>query len=154
MSSASTSTCGRRDIKVENEDSGWFTTVSGIWAMRSASPMATMPDWGAQLPRGAPARRPGTGGIGTPGPGPGTPSPPNHPAADAPTQPPAAHSRRTRTNERPRQRGFTLIELLVALFIAAIMFAMGYGAINQALKNHDTLRSSRRTCCAADRRCA
>jgi general secretion pathway protein J len=39
-----------------------------------------------------------------------------------------------------RQRGFTLIELLVALFIAAIIFAMGYGAINQALKNHDTLK--------------
>ena len=39
-----------------------------------------------------------------------------------------------------RARGFTLIELLVALFIAAIIFAMGYGAINQALKNHDTLK--------------
>jgi general secretion pathway protein J len=33
-------------------------------------------------------------------------------------------------------RGFTLLELLVAIFIAAIIFAMGYGAINQALKNH------------------
>jgi len=31
--------------------------------------------------------------------------------------------------------GFTLIELLVALFIAAVMFAIGYGAINQALQN-------------------
>ena len=39
-----------------------------------------------------------------------------------------------------RQHGFTLIELLVALFIAAIIFAMGYGAINQALKSHDTLK--------------
>ncbi len=39
-----------------------------------------------------------------------------------------------------RQQGFTLIELLVALFIAAIIFAMGYGAINQALKSHDTLK--------------
>jgi general secretion pathway protein J len=36
-------------------------------------------------------------------------------------------------------RGFTLIELLVALFITAIIFAMGYGAINQALKNRDSL---------------
>ena len=36
--------------------------------------------------------------------------------------------------------GFTLIELLVALFITAIIFAMGYGAINQALKNRDQLK--------------
>lgn len=39
-----------------------------------------------------------------------------------------------------RARGFTLIELLVALFIAAIMFAMGYGALSQGLKNHETLK--------------
>jgi general secretion pathway protein J len=38
------------------------------------------------------------------------------------------------------QRGFTLIELLVAMFIAAILFAIGYGAINQALKNSDALK--------------
>jgi general secretion pathway protein J len=38
------------------------------------------------------------------------------------------------------RRGFTLIELLVALFIAALMFAMGYGAIVQAVKNHDVLK--------------
>jgi type II secretion system protein J len=35
--------------------------------------------------------------------------------------------------------GFTLIELLVALFITAVIFAMGYGAINEALKNRDSL---------------
>jgi general secretion pathway protein J len=34
-----------------------------------------------------------------------------------------------------RNRGFTLLELLVAMFIAAVIFAMGYGAINQAVKN-------------------
>jgi general secretion pathway protein J len=39
-----------------------------------------------------------------------------------------------------RQRGFTLIELLVAMFIAAMMFAIGYGAINQAMKNQDALK--------------
>ena len=44
-----------------------------------------------------------------------------------------AASRRTR-------RGFTLIELLVALFIAAVMFAMGYGAINQALQSRGSIR--------------
>jgi general secretion pathway protein J len=32
-----------------------------------------------------------------------------------------------------RARGFTLIELLVALFITAIMFAIGYRSLNQAL---------------------
>jgi general secretion pathway protein J len=41
---------------------------------------------------------------------------------------------------KARTRGFTLIELLVALFIAAIIFAMGYGAINQALRTHDSLK--------------
>ena len=39
-----------------------------------------------------------------------------------------------------RLRGFTLIELLVAMFIAAIMFAMGYGAIRQALNTHESLK--------------
>jgi general secretion pathway protein J len=39
-----------------------------------------------------------------------------------------------------RIRGFTLIELMVALFIAAIMFAMGYGAINQALNSRDAIK--------------
>jgi general secretion pathway protein J len=39
-----------------------------------------------------------------------------------------------------RSRGFTLIELLVALFIAALMFAMGYGALKQALTSHEALK--------------
>ncbi len=33
------------------------------------------------------------------------------------------------------RRGFTLVELLVALFITAILFAMGYGALSQALNS-------------------
>jgi general secretion pathway protein J len=36
--------------------------------------------------------------------------------------------------------GFTLVELLVALFITAIIFVMGYGAINQALNERSALR--------------
>jgi general secretion pathway protein J len=36
--------------------------------------------------------------------------------------------------------GFTLLELLVAMFIAAVIFAMGYGAINQAVKNRTELQ--------------
>jgi general secretion pathway protein J len=40
----------------------------------------------------------------------------------------------------PHMRGFTLLELLVAMFIAAIIFAMGYGAINQGVKNRVELQ--------------
>jgi general secretion pathway protein J len=36
---------------------------------------------------------------------------------------------------RARQAAFTLVELLVALFITTILFAMGYGALSQALTN-------------------
>jgi general secretion pathway protein J len=39
-----------------------------------------------------------------------------------------------------RSRGFTLLELLVAMFIAAVMFAIGYGAIRQAMNNHGALQ--------------
>ena len=43
-------------------------------------------------------------------------------------------------NSKARLSGFTLIELLVALFIAALMFAMGYGAINQTLRSRGPIR--------------
>jgi general secretion pathway protein J len=36
-------------------------------------------------------------------------------------------------------RGFTIIELMVAMLITAIVFALGYGALNQALGNRETL---------------
>ncbi|MEO8017258.1 MAG: type II secretion system minor pseudopilin GspJ [Pseudomonadota bacterium] len=41
-----------------------------------------------------------------------------------------------------RARGFTLIEVMIAMFIAAIVFAIGYGAINQALVDRDRLNLS------------
>jgi general secretion pathway protein J len=41
-----------------------------------------------------------------------------------------------------RTRGFTLIEVMIAIFIAAIMFAIGYGAINQALRDRDAINVS------------
>jgi general secretion pathway protein J len=50
----------------------------------------------------------------------------------------------TARSAMPRRNGFTLIELLVALFIAAIMFAMGYGAINQALQSRGGIRRHQR----------
>jgi len=40
---------------------------------------------------------------------------------------------------RIAQRGFTLIELMVAVFITAVVLSMGYGAVNQALTNHEAL---------------
>ncbi len=40
------------------------------------------------------------------------------------------------------KRGFTIIEVLIAIFVAAIMFAIGYGAINQALRDRDAINVS------------
>jgi type II secretion system protein J len=40
---------------------------------------------------------------------------------------------------RRTHRGFTLIELMVAVFVTAIVLSMGYGAVNQALTNHEAL---------------
>jgi general secretion pathway protein J len=41
-----------------------------------------------------------------------------------------------------RTRGFTIIEVMIAIFVAAIMFAIGYGAINQALRDRDSINVS------------
>ncbi|HUQ10252.1 MAG TPA: type II secretion system minor pseudopilin GspJ [Steroidobacteraceae bacterium] len=41
-----------------------------------------------------------------------------------------------------RIRGFTLVEVMIAIFIAAIMFAIGYSAINQALRDRDSINTS------------
>jgi general secretion pathway protein J len=43
-------------------------------------------------------------------------------------------------NLRGRHRGFTLIELLVALFIVAVMFAMGYASISQGASTREALK--------------
>lgn len=41
-----------------------------------------------------------------------------------------------------RQRGFTLIELLVALFISAVIFAIGYGALQQSLTSRGAVQAN------------
>lgn len=41
-----------------------------------------------------------------------------------------------------RRAGFTLIEVVVAIFIAAVMFAIGYRALNQALLERDAINTA------------
>jgi general secretion pathway protein J len=41
-----------------------------------------------------------------------------------------------------RRAGFTLIEVMIAMFIAAIMMALGYSAINQAARDKESLTVS------------
>jgi general secretion pathway protein J len=41
-----------------------------------------------------------------------------------------------------RRSGFTLIEVVVAIFIAAIMFAIGYRALSQAMIDRDALNAT------------
>jgi general secretion pathway protein J len=47
----------------------------------------------------------------------------------------------TRRGPHRLSAGFTLVELLVALFVTAIIFAMGYGAINEALANREVVKA-------------
>ncbi len=46
----------------------------------------------------------------------------------------------SRRGARGHGYGFTLLELLVALFIAALMFAMGYGTLTQAISTRGSLK--------------
>jgi general secretion pathway protein J len=46
-----------------------------------------------------------------------------------------------RSHRGARAAGFTLIELIVALFITAVIFSVGYGAINQSLRSHETVKA-------------
>jgi general secretion pathway protein J len=41
-----------------------------------------------------------------------------------------------------RRAGFTLVEVMIAIFIAAVMFAIGYRALNQGLTSNEALKVS------------
>jgi general secretion pathway protein J len=41
-----------------------------------------------------------------------------------------------------RRAGFTLVEVMIAIFIAAVMFAIGYRALNQGLLYNESLKVS------------
>lgn len=45
----------------------------------------------------------------------------------------------------PLTRGFTLLELLVALFVSAVMFALGYAALDQAARQQSRLQENQRS---------
>ncbi|MET0282518.1 MAG: prepilin-type N-terminal cleavage/methylation domain-containing protein, partial [Steroidobacteraceae bacterium] len=38
------------------------------------------------------------------------------------------------------QRGFTLVEIMVAVLISAILAAMAFGAVGEALENRERIR--------------
>ena len=44
-----------------------------------------------------------------------------------------------------RTRGFTLLELLVALFVSAVMFAIGYAGLAQVAANRAQILESQRS---------
>lgn len=49
---------------------------------------------------------------------------------------------RTVSPSAPRVKGFTLLELLVALFVAAVMFALGYGALTDVARHRVDIKNA------------
>jgi general secretion pathway protein I len=77
------------DAKSSNDDTGWYSTMSGIYGDALGQPRGDLPDWGTQLlmPQNtAPGATPGApaGGANIIAPG----SPPAGPTAPQPLQPP------------------------------------------------------------------
>jgi len=106
------------------EDNGWFTTVSGIWAMRSGRLTVSSPTGARRLSAGCPRAPAG--------------------------QPRAGHgatARRSKsTGTEVSARGFTLLELLVALFIARSCSRWGMAPSARQSPAATRSSNSRRTC--------
>jgi general secretion pathway protein I len=100
-----------KDVKTSNDDSGWYTTVSGLYGAAIGIPNGFQPDWGSQSPFPVGGQNPNTpatgaaapvgpdgqplaptrgGGTGTQPGSPGTPIPPTTPVPQpiAPPGPP------------------------------------------------------------------
>jgi general secretion pathway protein I len=86
------------DVKSSSDDTGWFSTMSGIYGDAVGQPRGDLPDWGSQLlmPQntpggtpGAPAGGPNIIAPGSPPAGPGTPQP-LQPPVPQPVTPPSS----------------------------------------------------------------
>ena len=125
-----------KEVKGGDDDS-WYVTVSGLAGNAMATPgsATAMVNWDPDLTGGA---QQGSGRQH------GDRAQSNDPN-DSYTQTPAYQRYQPVSHvRRARSGGFTLLELLVAMFIAAIIFAMGYGTINQAVKNRTGLQEQQK----------